>query len=213
MAAKHGVELDIIPFTEIHFRDSDDLRQRVEALAREHVTAVVTSRNGLLKLMPKATGKWKTFCLGDYSKEFENQHDRFLNIDVVYAKVSGADELADVVIQQNVKKVVFFCGDQRMDILPDKLSKAGVELEELVVYYTMPTPVRLQNSYSGILFYSPAVVRSFFEVNNYDAGCVAFAIGKSTAAELARHGVGEVVTAVRPDKAELLGAAVDYLSK
>ncbi len=216
LAAKYGVDLDIISFTAIHFRDSGHLRKRVRALAGEDVAAVVTSRNGLkglLSLLPEVKGKWRIFSLGNYSKEFENQHDISVNIEIIWAQVSGADELADVVIKADVKKVVFFCGDQRMDILPRKLERACIEVEELVVYDTVPKPLKLARTYSGVLFYSPAVVRSFFELNSLSPGTVAFAIGRSTASELAKNNVDNVIVAEKPGKMDLLLDAIKFLSK
>ncbi|MBX2907570.1 MAG: uroporphyrinogen-III synthase [Taibaiella sp.] len=216
MASQYGIDLDIVPFTEIRFRDEMVLRQRVEELAREEVDAVVTSRNGLkglLNLLPEVVGRWRLFCLGNYSKEFVNQRNSIDNIEAIWAEVSGADELADVAIAANVKKVVFFCGDQRMDILPQKLTNAGVEVEEIVIYDTVSTPSKLDATFSGVVFYSPAVVRSFFEVNNVPDGAVSFAIGKSTAAELARHGVKHIVVAERPGKMKLLELACVYFAK
>lgn len=216
LAAKHGVDLDIIPFTNIQFRDSHELRNRVVALAGEDVIVVVTSRNGLkglLRLLPEIKGMWSIFSLGDYSEEVEIHQDRVNSIDIVWAKVPSADELADVVIRENVKKVVFFCGDQRMDILPRKLAGAGIEVEELVVYDTVPTPIKLARTYDGVLFYSPAVVRSFFEVNSLLPATVAFAIGRSTASELANSDVKNVFVAENPGKIKLLQDSIDYLSK
>lgn len=216
LATQYGVDLDIIPFTDIHFRDSDDLRKRVGALAGEDVTAVVTSRNGLkgmLRLLPEVRGKWSIFSLGDYAEEIENHQDKIKSVDIVWAKVNGGEELADVVIREDVKKVVFFCGDQRMDILPRKLEEAGIEVEELVVYDTLPTPVKVARAYNGVLFYSPAVVRSFFEVNSLLPATIAFAIGRSTASELAGNNVRNVIVPEKPGKMRLLQLAINILSK
>jgi len=215
LASERGVSLDVIPFTEIRFRNDPALSIRMGELAQQDITAVITSRNGLrgmLATLPTIAGKWEIFCLGNYSKELENQNVDFSSVDVRWAGVSGASELADVVLKDNVRKVVFFCGSQRMDILPGKLAAAGVSVEELMVYDTVSSPQKVMTSYNAILFYSPSMVRSFFEANSWVAGTTAFAIGRSTAAELMQQGVENVHVPPHPDKLELLKLCIKFFS-
>jgi len=87
-----------------------------------------------------------------------------------------------------------------------------VDVEEVVVYDTISSPQRLTGSYDGILFYSPSMVRSFFEANVWTPGTAAFAIGKSTAAELVKKGVSNVHIPKHPDKFELFKMSIDILS-
>jgi uroporphyrinogen-III synthase len=216
LASERGVEMDVVPFTEMRFLDNEELRQRLEQLSAEQVVGAVTSRNGLkalLQLLPEVECKWKIFCLGNYKEEIENQQFNLKNVELIWVGVSGAAELAEELIRANVKKVVFFCGNQRMDILPETLAKAGIDIEELVVYDTVSLSYKVTKSYNGILFYSPSMVAAFFECNELERGCKAFAIGNSTAAALKNRGVENVYIPDRPSKLALVGQTIELLCK
>ena len=48
----------------------------------------------------------------------------------------NAKSLSELILLDKIQEAVFFCGDQRMDILPDNLKENGINLEEIIVYNT-----------------------------------------------------------------------------
>lgn len=119
--------------------------------------------------------------------------------------------LAELILQDNtITSVAFFCGNIRRDELPDTLHSQGVEVEEIIVYETQETPVKLTETYDGILFYSPSSVRSFFSGNTLPAHTACFAIGHTTGAALRDVTENKVVISPEPAVDALLQTVILY---
>lgn len=118
--------------------------------------------------------------------------------------------LAEGILQTGAVSVVFFCGNIRRDELPKILRGQGVNVEEIIVYETLETPVRLTSVYDGILFYSPSSVMSFFSANTLPAHTVCFAIGHTTANALRQLTANKVVISPEPAVDTLLQTVILY---
>src|SRR5207249_7417762 len=104
----------------------------------------------------------KIYCLAAPTREIIR---RYFDRSPVEGTAVNASSLADEIINSNVQEIIFFCGDQRRDELPDKLAKHQVRVKEIVVYKTSSTPKRISKNYQAILFFSPSAVKSFFSIN------------------------------------------------
>ena len=122
----------------------------------------------------------------------------------------NAKELARTILDANLNEVIFFCGDQRRDELPELLRKNKVEVKELIVYNTIATPKRIEKKYDAILFFSPSAVKSFFQENNLDKEVTLFAIGLTTADEIKNFSKNKIVVSDVPDKNSLLDKVISY---
>lgn len=67
-------------------------------------------------------------------------------------------------------------------------------------------------NYSGILFFSPSAVQSFFATNKVTASTVFFAIGATTADQITAFSTNAVITADKMGKQNLIEQAVEYFS-
>src|ERR1700682_1905353 len=113
-------------------------------------------------------------------------------------------------MSEGFKKAIFFCGDQRMDILPENLQKHGIHLTELIIYDTRLTPVQLEAGPDAILFFSPTAVRSFFSVNELSPGTMVFVMGKTTGEAFRQFTNSPFILSPEPDKAFVLNMAFEY---
>lgn len=204
-----SIVIEDIPFIRIVLNSDEHTRYQVLALAEEKRVVVFTSANavaavgGIIRNKPD----WNIYCVGNFTrKRAEAAFDE--------ARIAGternADDLAVKMIGDKVKRAVFFCGDQRRDVLPDKLKEFGIPLQELVVYQTQATPVRLKKVYDAVLFFSPTAVTSFFSINTLSRQTVLFALGGTTAGALRRFSSKEVMLPPAPDKASLFQMAIAY---
>src|ERR1700676_870291 len=111
-----SVDVRVIPFIEIIPRPGIELKPLITEYASEKLNVVFTSAHavkfvsGLLKQKPK----WKIYCIRNetriavvkwFGSEFSS---KFANNALFLSKLMIAD---------GVKEAIFFCGDQRMDIL------------------------------------------------------------------------------------------------
>ena len=87
----------------------------------------------------------------------------------VESTANDAVSLAELIAEDRfVDEVIFFCGDQRRDELPEILRQHEVVVNEIVVYQTIAVPHKIEKQYHGILFFSPSAVQSFFQKHSTD---------------------------------------------
>jgi uroporphyrinogen-III synthase len=127
----------------------------------------------------------------------------------IHAK--NAMQLAELLISAKSEEVTFFCGDIHRTELPNRLRASGITLTEVIVYRTGLTPVKLNQVFDGILFFSPSGVKSFL-ISNDLADAVSFCIGETTASELPTSNKLKVVIASNPDPLTVFETATSYFT-
>ncbi len=133
------------------------------------INAVVTSKNAERIIKKYGDKEWNLFSITNQSA------------------ARNASQLADIIIAEGIKNIVFFCGDRRRDELPDKLHSNGVNVEEIIVYRTIENPHPLNTDYDGVVFFSPSAVNSFFRDNKPGDKVIFYTMGDTTANEIKKH--------------------------
>lgn len=202
--------VDVIPFIKIVLNEDEDTRGEILDYARQALTVIFTSANAVKAVtnVLQHPPDWKIFCVGSETKK---RVTSFFGESTVMDYAGNAEDLSAKIIRPGqVKEAVFFCGDQRRDILPDQLKAAGIALKELAVYQTLLTPVRIAKTYDAVLFFSPTAVNSFFSLNTPSSKTILFALGETTANAIRNVSDNEVLLSPKPDKNALLQIAIDY---
>ena len=200
---------------EIGIQDSDFIKIRFNRIPPKLIknqleNVIITSQNGveaLLNSFTKEELNFKNiFCVGRRTKKLiENRIGS-----VVYA-AKNATKLAEYLSTElKNKEATYFCSDLRLDVLPNSLKENGILLHEVEVYKTMLSPVKINEEFSGVLFFSPSGIESYLEVNHTDK--VAFCIGETTAVQ-ARKYFKNVQVANLPSVDSLLESVNTYFSK
>ena len=78
----------------------------------------------------------------------------------------------------------YFSGKKRIRELENNLKKNNINIIVHEVYDTLLTPLKINDLYDGVIFYSPSAVKSFFKGNNSLNNTYGFCIGNTTAKEL-----------------------------
>jgi uroporphyrinogen-III synthase len=212
IAGDQNICIDEISFIKTEDIVSADLKKRIIELSDQDIRAVFTSAkavNSVKKLLP-AKPSWEIFCIGYKTKK--DVGDVFGNENIVSFADNGEQLAEEVIKKPSSKRLVFFCGNQRREVLPEKLKKNGIELEELVVYKTIEKPQIISKHYDGILFFSPSGVRSFFSVNTANDTVKIFAIGATTAKEIKLFSKLPIIISRHPDKEELVHLVIKHFS-
>jgi uroporphyrinogen-III synthase len=206
-----GLAIDCIPFIVTEAIDTVEVQQEIEQLLLQSAHVVFTSMNAVDAVAAELYGHqpdWTIYCIGAATRR---QVAHFFGADRIAGTAPDADQLAEKIIAEaETEEVFFFCGDQRRDELPNRLRQAGIGVAELVVYHTVEVPHRISRDYPAVLFFSPSAVRSFFRLNKLSPGAVAFAIGKTTAAEISRYVSNPVEVAAVPEKEELVRQVIEW---
>jgi uroporphyrinogen-III synthase len=150
---------------------------------------------------------WKIFCIGHATKQ---SVAKIFGERSIAGVADNAKELAKVILDADITKLIFFCGDQRRDELPRSLKKNKIDLKEIIVYKTIATPKKIEKKYDGILFFSPSAVKSFFQENKLEGQVTLFAIGNTTANEIKNYSKNKIIVSEEPVKKNLLKKVIDY---
>ena len=201
--------VEVIPFIKIVLNSDEHTRDQILACAGQPLICIFTSANAVkaVRVVLDTVPDWRIYCVGSVTKK---QVVSFFGESAILNYAGNAEDLSEKIIQGCVKQAVFFCGDQRRDVLPDKLKEHGIVLQELTVYQTLPTPVRVMENFDAILFFSPTAVASFFSMNTPSSKTILFALGETTAKALRGASKNEVLHSPRPDKESLVKMAIEY---
>jgi hydroxymethylbilane synthase len=190
----------------IEIHDSDFIKIRFNRISpkvmkEEMENVVITSQNGIESILNSFTKneiKFKNiFCVGRRTKKLIES-----SIGEVTFVAKNAKNLAEYLAENlRNKEVTYFCSDIRMDILPAYLHQKNIQLTEIEAYKTMLSHVKIEDSVSGVLFYSPSGIESYLKKN--EPNKIAFCIGDSTA-DVAKKYFKNVQTANSPDVESLL---------
>lgn len=115
------------------------------------------------------------FCVGDKTKSLLETN----GFKVTHCEKYGAD-LANFIVNQQIKEVTFFCGDIRLDEIPAKLAANNIRVQEVIVYKTLQKNINVTDNFDGVMFFSPSGVKSYIAAKN-DVKPKAFCIGTTTA--------------------------------
>jgi uroporphyrinogen-III synthase len=146
------------------------------------------------------------YCLSGKTHNLLLQY--FPNHSIISA--NNAFQLAKKIIADNVKEIIFYCGNIRRDELPDALHKKNIRIHEVVVYQTIEAPSKIDEAYDGILFFSPSGVRSFFSINQLPESTICFTIGETTANSISEYTKNKVIQSKSPDPANMISEVASF---
>ncbi len=186
-AASDNISIECIPFIKTKYIADVDLQQQINGSGTPLKYVIFTSANAVRAVAQNLANQpaWDIFCISGSTKKAVQQ--LFPDSEILESAPYG-DILANKILQRKeVGEVLFFCGNRRLDTIPQTLSNAGIVVRELVVYGTVLTPVKIDSAYDGVLFFSPSAAESFFQLNRLSQNSIVFAIGETTADALRKH--------------------------
>ncbi len=212
-AIANNIEIDSISFIRTEPVKNADVKKRINEIFIQSLPVVFTSMNAADAVADYLSGtqpQWNIYSLGTATKNVISQH--FPQSSII-SDTDNASSLADKIIMNEEKSLIFFCGDLRRDELPHKLAAHNIALEEIIVYKTIPVSKKTEKDYDGILFFSPSAVESFFSLNTVSEQTILFAIGSTTAACLRQHSDNEIITSDYPGKKNLVEKSIDHFAQ
>jgi uroporphyrinogen-III synthase len=209
-AANNSIAIDEINFVETEPLLAGNVIQLIKELASKKITVVFTSMSAVDAVTSQLTAApdWNIYCVGGMTKETVFN---FFGAHTVKGTGKNAKTLAEkIILSGNIKEIVFFCGQQRLDELPETLRANDINVDEIVVYTTTLIPNFITKDYDGILFFSPSAVHSFFSDNTIATSVVLFSIGNTTTATIKTYCTNKVITSEWPGKENMIDLVLDY---
>ncbi len=208
-----GIRLDILSFIETEAIKTIEVIQEIEQSGLRSATVVFTSMNAVDAVTTVLDGyipNWQIYCIGFRTKELVSA---YFGENAITGVADNAQSLAERMVEDDPSdEVLFFCGNQRRQELPNILYENGIPVTEIVVYNTREVSNVLVNHYQGILFFSPSTVDSFFRLNKVSEEVVFFAIGSTTEQSIGKYCNNNVITSKVQVKEQLVKLAFDYFS-
>ena len=208
-----GIDIYELSFIETEPIQSIDVQQEIEQAFLQSTAVVFTSMNAVEAVayyQEENQPDWQIYCIGATTEKLVG---KYFGEEKISGTASDAASLAALIAEDRfTDEVIFFCGDQRRDELPEILRANDIEVNEITVYQTITVPHKIDKTYNGILFFSPSAVASFFQKNKLSNTTILFAIGNTTAAEIKKYTGNKIITANAPGKATLVKKAVDYFT-
>ncbi|WP_158638384.1 uroporphyrinogen-III synthase [Panacibacter ginsenosidivorans] len=209
-AANKGISIDEVSFVETEAIITTDIIEKIKNIATKKATVVFTSMNAVDAVTAQLTQipDWKIFCVGGVTKETVFN---FFGEKSVEGTAKNAKMLAEkIILTGESKEVFFFCGDQRLDELPETLNANDIKVNEVIVYTTRLIPNFIVKNYDGIIFFSPSAVHSFFSDNTIATSVVLFSIGTTTTATIKTYCTNKIITSEWPGKENMIDLVLDY---
>ncbi len=213
IAAENDVHLDMVPFIQVvDITDHNEVQRALVEAYRLNSNVIFTSASAVYAVCETPFFKkpeWDIYCLEHATQKAVLA---YFDANTIKGTARNATALAEEILsRKDVRSAIFFCGDQRMDALPDLLNQGGVSLQEIVVYQTIETSQFISKDYDAILFHSPSAVNSYFGMNVPDEKTVFFAIGASTAQTIQENTSNKLIVSSLPSKEVMLQEAVQFL--
>lgn len=209
-ATNSGINMDIISFVETEPVISPEVIQQIQSYGLKKATVVFTSMNAVDAVTSQLTSvpDWRIYCVGGITKETVFN---FFGEKTVAGTAKNAKALAEkIILSKDVQHIAFFCGDHRLDELPEMLQANAIAVDEVVVYKTIFISSFITKNYDGIIFFSPSAVHSFFSDNTIATNVVLFSIGNTTTATIKTYCNNKVVTSEWPGKENMIDLVLDY---
>ena len=194
--------------TEINVAEQDAIF--IKDLAKQKVVVVFTSAQtvaAVINCLGDENPDWSICCISGATK---TALLAFFDEGKIIASANDSIDLLHAMNEIVPQKVVFFCGQKRLDTIPVRLTDRGFELIECKVYETILKSKKTNSHYDGLLFFSPSGVESFFVENEISEGTVLFSIGKTTAKALQEKVDNKVIISEQPDKNILVQTVIDF---
>lgn len=209
----HNIFCDEIPFIKTTEAVSTSISWKIKTLAEQKKVIIFTSAQAIVavvNVLENQIPDWQIFCISGATK---TAAVKYFGAEKILGFADDALDLVKEIEQMELQEIVFFCGNKRLDTLPEMLADKGYKLTEYVVYETLLTPVKIEKVYGALLFFSPSGIESFLIDNVIPEAAVLFSIGKTTAKSLQEKVKNEVVISAKPDKNILVQTVIDFYNK
>jgi uroporphyrinogen-III synthase len=209
-----GIAIDEISFIETTPIQTIEVQQEIEQALLLSTSVVFTSMNAVetvAEWKAEQQPEWNIYCIGTATNKLVQQ---YFGAGCIAGTANSAAELAALIAEDRfIDSVIFFCGDQRRDELPDILRKNDIEVNEITVYQTIAVPHKISKQYHGVLFFSPSAVDSFFKINTIPQQTILFAIGNTTATAIKKFTNNKIIISDAPGKENLVKKMMEYFGE
>ena len=210
-AGSKGIFIEVRSFIQTIPVQSAALVQEIENALSKSATVVFTSMNAVdavAKHLNGHTPQWNIYSIGTTTDQLIK---KYFGEGLITGTAYNAADLAALIVKDRfIDEVIFFCGNQRRNELPDMLRNNDIMVHETEVYKTIAVAHKINRAFNGILFFSPSAVESFFLNNSINEQTILFAIGNTTADAIKQFTGNKIIISATPGKENLAEQMIEY---
>jgi uroporphyrinogen-III synthase len=213
-AGLNGIDILEKEFIAVESMVNDQTAKEIETFIKTKNVVAFTSKNAVAAIASNdklASANWKIFCIDGVTKKEVGKY--FSDQKIVFTAKNADDLALAIIANADDKKVVFFCGNKRLNTLPDTLRANGFDVEEIVVYQTILSPQKIVDDFDVVAFFSPSAAESFFSLNQIDRKVICLSVGKTTSVAIRQYTQNEILTAKRPSEESVIELATGIINK
>jgi uroporphyrinogen-III synthase len=128
----------------------------------------------------------------------------------VLGEAGNSASLALVIAATDQQEVIFFSGNLKREELANTLTANNIKVHEHIVYHKSLLPLKVQEDYQGVMFFSPSQVDAFAAGNLLSREIPAFCIGSTTGEYLHNKGHKNTVVAEQKNTGSVLNKIYEY---
>lgn len=212
-AGLKGIFIEVRSFIETIPVQSAGLVQEIENALCKSATVVFTSMNAVdavAKHLNGRTPQWNIYSIGTTTDQLIK---KYFGEGLITGTAYNAADLAALIVEDRfIDEVIFFCGNQRRNELPNMLRNNDIIVHETEVYKTIAVTHQINQAFNGILFFSPSAVESFFSNNSLNEQTILFAIGNTTADAIKQFTSNKIIISATPGKENLAEQMIEYFT-
>lgn len=212
-AGSKDIFIEVKSFIETIPVQSAAITQEIENALSKSATVIFTSMNAVDAVAKHLNGRkpqWNIYCIGTTTDELVK---KYFGEGLITGTAYNAADLAALIIKDRfIDEVIFFCGNQRRNELPDMLRNNDIIVHETEVYKTIAVTHKINSAFNGILFFSPSAVECFFSNNTINEQTILFAIGNTTAGAIKQFTGNKIIISATPGKENLAEQMIAYFA-
>ena len=188
---------------------NEQLNKKINKLSDDETTVVFTSKNAVAAVAKNsniAEAKWKVYCIEGATR---NEVTKHFDENCITGVAKSAASLAEIIANSHGgSKITFFCGNKRLEDLPQLLRQNDIDVEEVVVYNTELVRQKIIDDYEAVAFFSPSASESFFTDNVLKKNVVCISVGKTTTESIKKYTNNEIITSDMPSEESVIELAI-----
>lgn len=207
---EEGFELVQHSFIQTQSIFSTENKSFLSAFASQKKNVLFTSANAVnsvIEQLENTKPNWHFYCISGKTKDAVSA---YWGTEKILGYGNDALEILETMTSEIPQEIIFFCGNKRLDTLPDTLTDRGFDVKELIVYQTELSSTKLENSFDAIIFFSPSGIESFLQQNTIPMEAILFAIGNTTAKHLGNICANQIIVSPSPDKNILVKTVIEF---
>lgn len=189
---------------------SAETKRLIQDFASQKKLVLFTSANAVgsvIEQLGNTMPDWQFYCISGKTKD---AIAAYWGTEKILGSGNDALEILEKMAAESRQEIIFFCGNKRLDTLPETLAERGFNVNELIVYQTELSPKKVDNSFDVILFFSPSGIESFMLENSIPEEATLFAIGNTTANFLRKIVSNKIIVSPSPDKNILVKIVIEF---